>query len=214
MPVYEYTALNVKGKNISGIIDAESAMAARQKLRASNFFPVSIQETFETTSKKEPKRLSIFRPSSRIKAAEISMMTSQLAILTGAGFPLVSALDTLIPQTKSPSFKKLLAGIKNSIVEGNSFANALEIYPGTFSSLYINMVRAGETSGTLEIVLDRLADIIEKQQSLKTRIRAALAYPILMSLIGAVVLFLLLTFIVPSITSIFYDMNQTLPVPT
>jgi len=99
-------------------------------------------------------------------------------------------------------------------VEGNSFARSLSLYPGTFSSLYINMVSAGETSGALEIVLERLADITEKQQALKHRIRSALAYPILMSCIGALVLFLLLTFIVPSITSIFEDMNQTLPAPT
>jgi len=88
------------------------------------------------------------------------------------------------------------------------------LYPGTFSSLYVNMIRAGETSGALEIVLERLADITEKQQALKQRIKTALAYPVLMSLIGALVLFLLLTFIVPSITSIFSDMNQTLPAPT
>jgi general secretion pathway protein F len=142
------------------------------------------------------------------------MMTRQLATLVGAGFPLVSALDTLIPQTRSQLFKKILAKIKESIVEGNSFARSLSMYPGTFSSLYVNMVRAGETSGALEIVLERLADIMEKQQALKHRIRTALAYPVLMCIIGAVVLFLLLTFIVPSITSIFADMNQTLPAPT
>ncbi len=108
----------------------------------------------------------------------------------------------------------MLAKIKDSIVEGNSFARSLSLFPGTFSALYINMVTAGESSGALEIVLDRLADITEKQQALKSRIRSAMAYPILMSLIGVLVLFLLLTFIVPNITSIFSDMNQTLPAPT
>jgi general secretion pathway protein F len=90
----------------------------------------------------------------------------------------------------------------------------LSLYSGTFSSLYVNMVQAGETSGTLEIVLERLADITEKQQALKQRIRSALYYPVFMSLVGALVLFLLLTFIVPSITSIFTDMDQVLPAPT
>jgi general secretion pathway protein F len=141
-------------------------------------------------------------------------MTRQLATLVGAGFPLVSALDSLIPQTRSKTFKKILAKIKDSIVEGNSFALSLSLYPETFSSLYVNMVRAGETSGALEIVLERLADITEKQQALKHRIRSALAYPVFMSLVGVVVLFLLLTFIVPSITSIFTDMKQVLPAPT
>jgi general secretion pathway protein F len=99
-------------------------------------------------------------------------------------------------------------------VEGNSFARSLTLFPRTFSDLYINMVHAGETSGTLDIVLERLADITEKQQALIQRIRLALAYPVLMTLVGVLVLFLLLTFIVPSITSIFTDMQQTLPAPT
>jgi general secretion pathway protein F len=142
------------------------------------------------------------------------MMTRQLATLLGAGLPLVPAIAALTSQTRSQSFKKMLAKIKDSIVEGNSFARSLSLFPGTFSALYINMVTAGETSGALEIVLDRLADITEKQQALKSRIQSAMAYPILMSLIGVLVLFLLLTFIVPNITSIFSDMNQTLPAPT
>jgi general secretion pathway protein F len=108
----------------------------------------------------------------------------------------------------------MLAKIKDSIVEGNSFARSLSLFPGTFSSLYVNMVKAGESSGALDIVLERLADITEKQEALKNRIRAAMAYPILMCFIGMLVLFLLLTFIVPNITSIFSDMNQTLPAPT
>ena len=214
MPVYEYTALDIKGKTVSGIINAESAGTARQKLRASRNFPVSIKEVHDTAAIKTPSSVSITRYFARVKPNDISMMTRQLSTLVGAGFPLVSALDTLIPQTRSQVFKKILSKIKDSIVEGNSFARSLSLYPGTFSSLYVNMVRAGETSGALEIVLERLADITEKQQALKHRIRSALAYPILMSCIGALVLFLLLTFIVPSITSIFEDMNQTLPAPT
>jgi general secretion pathway protein F len=99
-------------------------------------------------------------------------------------------------------------------VEGNSFARSLSLYPGTFSSLYVNMVRAGESSGALEIVLERLADITEKQQALKHRISTAMTYPVLMTFIGALILFFLLTFIVPSITSIFSDMDQALPAPT
>jgi general secretion pathway protein F len=134
--------------------------------------------------------------------------------LISAGFPLVSALDALVPQTRSHGFKKTLAQIKDSIVEGNSFARALSNYPAQFSPLYVNMVRAGETSGTLEIVLERLADITEKQQALKNRIQTALAYPIFMLIIGTAVLFILLIYIVPSITSIFTEMNQVLPTPT
>ena len=214
MPVYEYSALNAKGKSVSGIVDSESAVAARQKLRSSGIFPVAVTEVQDTLKIKERRGLSGLRLFGRIKASEVSMLTRQLATLVGAGFPLVSALDTLLPQTKTQALNKCLAKIKDSIVEGNSFAGALSLYPETFSSLFTNMVRAGETSGTLEIVLDRLADITEKQQALTSRIRNALAYPILMAFIGALVLFLLLTFIVPSITSIFAEMDQVLPAPT
>ncbi|MBC2695244.1 MAG: type II secretion system inner membrane protein GspF [Desulfobacteraceae bacterium] len=215
MPVYEYTALDVNGKNTSGIVDAESALGARQKLRDSKIFPVSIKEVSITNAEKESKTFFLLRFFSRsIKLSELSMMTRHLATLVGAGFPLVSAIDTLIPQTGSHVFKKTLANIKDSIVEGKSFADALSLYPGVFSAIYINMVRSGETSGTLEIVLERLADIAEKQQALRSQIRSALVYPVFMLIIGAVVLFFLLAYIVPNITSIFSDMNQILPAPT
>jgi len=215
MPVYEYSALDINGKNTSGVVDAESALAARQKLRASKIFPVSIKEVSVTSTEKESKTFSLLRFFSRsIKPSEISMLTRHLATLVGAGFPLVSAIDTLIPQTRSHVFKKTLSHIKDSVVEGKSFADALSLYPGIFSAIYINMVRAGETSGTLEIVLERLADIAEKQQALRSQIRSALVYPVFMLIIGAVVLFFLLAYIVPNITSIFSDMNQILPAPT
>ncbi|UCH21763.1 MAG: type II secretion system F family protein [Deltaproteobacteria bacterium] len=214
MPVFEYTALDKKGKNISGIIDADSAIAARQRLRATNNFPVSIKEIEDIPAKKESKGISLPSLFVRVRQRDVTMMTRQLATLVGAGFPLVSAIDALLPQMKSYTFNKVLARIKDSIVEGSSFANALGLYSDTFSPLYINMIRAGESSGTLEIVLAQLADIMEKQQELKSRIRSALAYPILMTVIGTIVLTLLLVFIVPSITAIFADMNQVLPAPT
>ena len=216
MPVYDYTALSAKGKTLSGIIDAESAAAAKQKLRAGGQFPVSIEEVSHRSKsgQREGAKPALGGLFSRVRASDISMMTRQLSTLVGAGFPLVSALDALVPQTKSQGFVKIIAQLKDAIVEGNSFASALSRYPNIFSNLYINMVKAGESSGTLEIVLDRLADITEKQQALKSRIRAAMAYPIFMALIGAAVLILLLTFIVPNITSIFTDMGKVLPAPT
>ena len=214
MPVYEYTALDINGKTISGVIDADNPRTARQKLRASNNFPFEIKEVHDTAALKKPKSFSMMGFFSRISPYDVSMMTKQLSTLVGAGLPLVSAMDALISQIRSQAFKKILAKIKDSIVEGNSFARSLSLFPGTFSPLYVNMVNAGESSGALDIVLDRLSDITEKQQALKSRIRAAMAYPILMSFIGILVLFLLLTFIVPNITSIFSDMHQTLPTPT
>jgi general secretion pathway protein F len=214
MPVYEYKALNAGGKSVTGIIDAESASAARQKLRGTGSYPVSVNEVEQGAMRKEANRRKSIRLFERIRPSEVSMMTRQLATLLEAGFPLVSGIETLIPQIASPPFKKVMSKIKISIVEGSGFADALSLYPGVFSPLFINMVHAGESSGTLEIVLDRLADIAEKQQALTSRIRSKLAYPVFMSIFGALTLFFLMTVIVPSITKIFADMNQLLPLPT
>jgi general secretion pathway protein F len=214
MPVYEYQALDPKGKTITGIIDADGGQAARQKIRAMGSFPVKVKEVTGGDSSKETRGITFQGLFSRITPAQVSLWTRQLATLTGAGFPLVSALTTLVYQAKTQGFTKIAARIKDSIVEGNSFASALTLYPSVFSQIYINMVRAGETSGTLEIVLQRLADIMEKQQELKSRIQTAMAYPILMTAIGTLVLFFLMTFVVPNITTIFEDMNQALPAPT
>ncbi len=214
MPVFEFTALDAKGKATTGIIDADGIQAARQKLRASGKFPVSIRETQEALAKKSRREIGLVAWFSRVKPADVAMTTRQLATLIGAGFPLVSALDALLPQTHSHALKRTLARVKDLVVEGNSFAHALTQFPGTFPPIYVNMVRAGETSGTLEIVLERLAEITEKQQALSNRIQASLAYPVFMLFFGAVVLFVLLTYIVPTITSIFDDMKQALPTPT
>jgi general secretion pathway protein F len=216
MPVFEYSALDRKGKSVSGIIDADSTAAARQKLRSMGKFPTNIKEVKETGHKKavSSKDLSLSTLFGRVKPAEVTIMTRQMATLVGAGFPLVSAIDTLVPQTKNQSFKKIIAQIKDSVVAGSSFAAALEPYPSIFSSLYTSMVKAGESSGTLEIVLERLADITEKAQALKSRIQAAMVYPILMALVAVGVVFLLLTFVVPNITSIFDDLEKALPTPT
>ena len=165
MPVYEYSAINRKGKNTSGVIDADSPVVARQKLRASDIFPVSVREVHETAAlKKVTRRWVPTRLFTRIRPSEVAVMTRQLATLVGAGFPLVTAIDTILPQARSQGLKGHLAKIKDNIVEGNSFAHALSLFPGTFSSLYINLVKAGESSGTLEIVLDQLADM-EKDYS-------------------------------------------------
>jgi len=214
MPVFEYTALDDRGKSTTGIIDAEGMRAARQKLRSSGKFPVALKEAQEAIPKKKSRSFTLSRRFSRIKPAETAIMTRQLATLISAGFPLVSALDAILPQTKSHGLQRILARIKDLIVEGNSFAQALTQYPGTFTPIYVSMVRAGESSGTLEIVLERLADITEKQLALANRIKTALAYPVFMLIVGTLVLFVLLTYIVPTISGIFADMDQVLPVPT
>jgi general secretion pathway protein F len=216
MPVYEYTALDASGKSASGIIDADSAVTARQKLRGSGVFPVEVKETISGLKSTGPSSASVSVSTlfKRVKPVEISVMTRQLSILLAAGVPLVGALEALLAQITNPLFKKHLAQIKESVNEGNSLAFSLSRHSKLFSNVYINMVRAGEASGSLDVVLGRLAEYGEHQEALRGRFKAALAYPIFMSFVGSVVLFFLVAFIVPNITQVFSEMKQTLPLPT
>lgn len=199
---------------MSGVTDADGVAAVRQKLRVSEIYPVSIKIVRDSSGRTRSRHNINLNLFARVKASEVAIMTRQLATLINAGFPLVAAMDSLIFRTKSYPFKKKLAKIKTAILEGSSFSGALSAHSDIFFPLYINMVSAGEASGTLNQVLERLADIMEKQQLMKNRIRAALAYPVLMGCVGIIVLFILLAYIVPNITTIFDEMHQTLPLPT
>jgi general secretion pathway protein F len=214
MPVYEYTALDKGGKSLSGIIDADSAMAARHKLRGTGIYPVEIKETFARPKDQTSAPTSFSALFRGVKASELSATTRQLAILLAAGVPLVSALEGMIGQIENPTFKRILAQVKESVNEGNSLAFSLAQHPKVFSQIYVNMVRAGEASGSLDVVLDRLAEFSEHQQALRGRFRSALAYPIFMACVATLILFFLMTFIMPNIMRIFSEMQQTLPTST
>jgi general secretion pathway protein F len=216
MPVYEYTALDTSGKSLNGIIDADSAMAARQRLRGSGMFPVQVQEAASVSAPTGVPAgpVSVSGLFKRVKPGEVSVMTRQLSILLAAGVPLVGALDALGSQIANQLLKKIVAQIKEAVNEGNSLAFSLSQHPRLFSGIYVNMVRAGEASGALDLVLGRLAEYGEHQHALRGRFQAALAYPVFMFFIGSLVLFFLITFVVPNITQIFSEMHQTLPLPT
>lgn len=214
MPVYAYKALDDRGKNKNGITDAESLVAARQKLRNSGLFPVEVQETQAETRISSRQKVEFIKFFNRVKASDITVMTRQLGILLGAGLPLVTSLNALIQQTTKESLAKIIVRIKEDVNEGQSLAAALSRYENVFSLFYINIIRAGEASGTLDVVLNRLAELREKQQALAGRIRAALAYPVFMFLIGSFILIFLMTFIVPRVTQVFEEMKQALPIPT
>jgi len=214
MPVYDYKALDGHAKTVDGIVDADSRQGARQKLQGRGLFPVAIKESRDNQARGSGRRFAWSKPFLRIRPAEVGMMTRQLATLLGAGFPLVTALESVITQTDSARLKPVLAQLRERIVEGQSMADALQAYPQIFPGVYTNMIRAGEASGTLELVMERLADISEKQEAMKSRIRAALTYPVLMLLLGSAILFFLMTHVVPNITGIFAEMQRTLPAPT
>lgn len=213
MPVFEYKALNKKGKNCKGLIDADSESSARSKLRTAGKYPVSMRESSSKKGKSKAPLLggSLF---DRVKPDEIQIFTRQLATLLGAGIPLINALASLIDQSTTPALKRVLAQIRDSVNEGTTLTNSLAKHPKLFSNIYINMVRSGEASGSLDIVLERLADFGEKQRALQGQLKAALIYPIFMAVIGTGILFFLITYIVPNITRVFTDMERALPLPT
>jgi general secretion pathway protein F len=214
MPVYEYKALDKNGKSRKGIVNADSSGAARKKLRSAGNYPIYIRESSSKARKKEGGRalsLSLF---DRITSKELHIFTRQLATLLGAKIPLVQSLSSLITQTGNPVFKKIIAQIKESVNEGNTLTGAMAEHPKVFSNIYLNMIRAGEASGSLDIVLERLADFGEKQETLKGKLTAALIYPIVMALICVGVLIILITYIIPNITQVFVEMDKLLPLPT
>ncbi|MCX7635692.1 MAG: type II secretion system inner membrane protein GspF [Syntrophales bacterium] len=215
MPLFRYTAFDRKGNKLKGMLDAVSLPAARSKLRETDVYPVEIREVESDRAKDAAlARASGSGLLKKVGLREVALMTRQLSTLLGAGLPLVPSLTTLVAQTMNPHMKAVLAQIREKVNEGQSLAASLSQFPRIFTPLYVNMVLAGEASGTINLVLERLADFMESQQVLRSKIRAALAYPILMFLIGSLVLFFLITFVVPNITKIFQEMHQTLPAIT
>ena len=214
MPVYNYSALDRRGKLARGIINADSARAARTKLRQSGLSPTELLETQEAEAQQQGRslrELSLFR---RVRPQDITIMIRQLATLLAASLTVVDSLTALIEQTENPSLKKTLTQVRESVNEGSSLAAALDQHRRVFSSLFINMVRAGEASGALPIVLLRLADFSEHQLDTRKRITSKMYYPLFMVAIGSLVLFALLTYVVPTVTTVFANMRQTLPWPT
>jgi general secretion pathway protein F len=213
MPVYSYAGLSPDGKNVTGIIDADSPRAARLKLRRTGVFPTSLSETREVESRPRATR-SLSSLFERVGPQEVAVMTRQLSTLVSAGLPLVDCLSALIDQVDSERLKSMLTQTRESVNEGRSLADALAEHPKVFTDLYVNMVRAGEASGALDVVLLRLADYTESAARLRSKLRSALTYPAVMLVVGSAILFFLLSYVVPKITRIFTESKQVLPLPT
>ena len=214
MPVYTYSALNERGKVTKGVINADSPRAARGKLRQAGLFATDILETAEAEAHGGGRNLSSLSLLQRVRPQDLTVMTRQFATLMAANLTVVEALTALIEQTDSRPLQKTLIQVRESINEGNSLAAALQQHPRVFSSLFVNMARAGETSGTLSVVMLWLADLTERQLDTRNQITAKMYYPLFMLIIGGLVLLALLTYVVPTVTTIFSHMSATLPLPT
>ncbi len=213
MSVFEYIALDEKGTQIKGFIDAPGVAAARQKLREENVYPVEIiqSETKKESAVSEALKINIWE---RVSSSEVAVFTRQLSTLLGAGMPLVPSLSILIKQAKEGLLKKTIVQIREQVNEGKSLTESMSAFPRIFPPFYLNMVRAGEASGTINMVLERLADFSESQQELMNKIKSAMYYPFVMLFVGSFVIFYFMAFLVPKITSTFEDMQQTLPLIT
>ena len=218
MPVYQYQGYRSDGGAATGIIDAENVKVARLKLRKEGVYPTDVVEQGQTSSRAQEHRRPDVRhsigKSSVLSATDLSLLTRQFATLMVAGLPLVDALGVLVDQAQKKPIKALLADIREQIRGGKALSNVLETYEKDFSPIYVHMVRAGEASGALDQILFRLAEFLEKQQALRNKVTNAMLYPVIMLVIGTIILFFLITFVVPKITQVFAQQKQALPWPT
>lgn len=214
MPVYDYKGLTPQGGSKAGIIDADSPREARLKLRSQNVLVTEISARQAATKADQAKRPLLQFQRSKKGRREIPVVTRQLATLLKAGIPLAQSLSALIEQAGVPDLEAALRDVRERITQGLSFAEALAYHPHYFNDLYVNMVKAGEASGHLDAVLFRLADFLGRQAAIRAKVSAALAYPIVMVMIGVLVVVVLMTAVVPKIMKVVEASKQTLPMST
>lgn len=211
MPVYEYKGLNANGKTVKGIHNADTKGALRAHLQSMGIYVTDVWEAKDGAATRKDGEIDLSKLTEFVGLRDIAMLTRQLATLTRAGIPLVESLTALSDQADKEELKRVLGEVRQRVNEGSSLAKALSEHPKHFSPLYINMVRAGESSGNLEVVLARLTEFLEAQLELRGKIIGAMVYPIIMSVVGLAILSLLFIFVIPKITQIFKDQGAALP---
>ncbi len=210
MPLFEYAGFDARGRKVTGSIDGAGRKAATQTLREQGIFPTGLTEA--GTLRK--RTLLRFGRQRRVPAAELSAATRQMATLLAAGLAIDDALATVVEQADQQLLSRTLARLREDVRQGEALHAALARHPAVFPDLYVSIVQVGEDSGTLDQSMHRLADFLEAQARIRARVRAALAYPVLMALVGSGVLVFLFAFVVPKITRMLEDMGQALPWPT
>lgn len=206
MAIYAFKGLDKKGNEIKGSITSDSLSTAKQKARAQGIMLMEIKER-----KAENKKGTSFSFGSGVSVDDLALMTRQLATLLKAKIQIVEALTALIDQTENEKLKLTLSEVRQKVNEGTSLARAMADYPKIFDHIYVNMVEAGESSGTLELVLLRLADFTESQVKLKTKVKGALMYPTIMMTIAFTLFMIIFIFVIPKITKMFAKKKMALP---
>jgi general secretion pathway protein F len=209
MPTFRYSAYKAGGSPVTGTIEADNAREARARLKNDGLYPRKLTSLADTARK---GALQLFHH--RIGLAEISLMTRRLATLVGSSVPIFEAISTLYEQEEPGELKQVLGRVRERLSEGSDLARAMAGEPHVFSESYTSMVAAGEASGSLEIILERLADFLEDQEEVRSRVTTSLAYPVLMVVVGTAVMMFLLAFVIPKIVVIFEQNKATLPLIT
>jgi general secretion pathway protein F len=212
MPTFEYKAADLAGKIVQGQLEGKDKAAVISKLQDLQYFPIEVNERVEASGmRREFSLKSFFR---RVRSRDILLFTQQLATLVDAGVPLDRSLDILEELNEETSLGPVINKIKRNIQGGSSFADALNKHPRLFGRLYVNMVRSGEKGGVLEVILARLAGFLESSEELKSEIRSAMIYPVLLIVVGGIAMAVLLTFVIPKFAVIFEDVGIALPLST
>ncbi len=208
MALYDYSALDARGRRRNGVIEASGQNNASRKLREQGLFPTRLAATARSQQR---RRSFSFR---KVDTAQLGVATRQLATMLSAGLPLDEALEILAEQQEQPLLATALNRVREDILQGSALHMALQAHPEIFPPIYTNMVQVGEASGTLDKVLSQLADFMDEQARFNTQLKSAMTYPLLMLVVGSVVLMFLMTFVVPKITRMLEDLDQALPLPT
>lgn len=225
MPLYAWKGLDAAGKPVTGTREADGAKSLRQNLRKESVFLTELREVVagqraaavaggQPAATGLKREIDFSRFLERVRPQEVAVFTRQLATLLKAGIPLAEALGALTEQADNRKLQLILAGVRQKVNEGGSLADALMAHSKIFPELYTNMVRSGETAGNLDAVLGRLADFMDAQLAMRSKVSGAMTYPIIMMVIGSFVMGILMVVVVPKITEIFADSGAALPLNT
>lgn len=210
MPAFRYEAVDSGGKSQKGVVNADSARAARADLRAQGLLPIEVEAIAAQTEARNRK----FSFGEKLSTVELALFTRQLASLLEAGLPLEQALTALLEQAERPYLRDLLASIRADVVGGGTISDALAQRPRDFNAIYRALVASGEQIGQLARVLARLADYIERRNALMQKVRLAFTYPAIVAAVAFAIVIFLLTYVVPQIVSVFANTKQKLPLLT
>ena len=210
MGAFEYTALDAGGKELKGILEGDTPRHIRQLLREKSLLPVTVSEV----AQKEARRQRSFSLIRGVSPADLSLLTRQLATLVRAGLPLEESLLAVSQQTEKPRVQSIVLGVRSRVMEGHTLANGFSEFPRVFPEIYRATVSAGEQSGHLDNILERLADYTEGREQMRQKVLGALMYPIVLSVMCAVIVSGLLVFVVPKVVSVFQSTKAQLPLST